>query len=205
MKVIRPRELRKFPVNSPLSGKLAAETCALTTGCTSTPQTGDCDHRGASFPTLVTRKSFLTALLALASCTAASGDPEIAASDAWARETAPGQSAAAVYLTIANRGSGDDRLIGISSPAAQQASLHETVSEDGIARMRAVDGGLALPAGETVRLEPGGAHIMLEGLTGPLRRGQRLEIQLRLERSGERRVEAQIVDPSAQGAAHGGH
>lgn len=147
----------------------------------------------------------VSAMLAFTSCTAAAGEPEIAPSDAWARETAPGQSAAAVYLTITNRGSGDDRLIGVASPVAREASLHETLSEGGIARMRAIDGGLPLPARETVRLAPGGAHIMVEGLSGPLRRGERMALELRFERSGERSVEAEVVEATAEGTRREGH
>ncbi len=151
------------------------------------------------------RTLVMSALVALAACApAGKGEPDISV-HGWARETAPGQSVAAAYLTIDNRGSGGDRLVEVSSPAARQSSLHSTVTENGIARMRAIDGGLAIPARGTIALEPGGDHVMLVGLGQPLVRGDSIALRLRFETSGERHVTVEVLEPGAGPQPHQGH
>ena len=139
-------------------------------------------------------------LLLLASC-GASGAPDIQVMDAWARETVGGQSGTAAYATIANRGSGDDRLLGVSAAPPIAASLHETTTEGGVSSMRPLENGLDIPAGATVALKPGGAHIMISGLTAPLRDGDGVKLTLRFERSGDRAVEFRAA-PAIGGASH---
>lgn len=137
-------------------------------------------------------RAVLLASLLLAACSR--GAPDIAVSDVWARETRSGETAA--YVTIVNRGSVSDRLVAVAAPAPASASLHETRYEKGIARMRPVDG-VAIPAGASVALEPAGAHVMIVGLAGPLAAGESLPLTLRFERSGERRVTAEVRPAAA--------
>lgn len=124
-------------------------------------------------------------LALLASCGPA-GTPDIAVSDGWIRESTSGPSAA--YATIANRGSATDRLVGVDT-ASGSASLHETTFEGGVARMSPLQDGLEIPAGGSVRLEPGAAHVMLMGLDRPLTAGRSVSMTLTFERSGERQVD----------------
>jgi copper(I)-binding protein len=119
--------------------------------------------------------------------------------DAWARETVADQSGTAAYATIANRGSGDDRLLSVSAVPPSAASLHETSTQGGISSMRPLENGLEIPAGSSVELKPGGAHVMISGLTGPLQEGDGLKLTLRFERSGDRAVDFRVA--SATGAA----
>jgi len=130
-------------------------------------------------------------LLLLASCSR--GDPQIQVTDAWARETVAGQSGTAAYATIANRGSGDDRLIGIDAQPPVMAMLHETSNANGVSSMRALENGLAIPSGATVPLKPGGAHIMVSGLSAPLHAGDALKLTLRFEHSGEKQVDFKVA------------
>jgi copper(I)-binding protein len=141
--------------------------------------------------------------LALLSCAAPDQPPaEIAVSDGWTREIAPGQSAAAVYLTIANKGEGRDRLVDVES-AEGDASLHTTSSADGVARMRPLEDGLDVAPRSTVELRPGGTHIMLAGLEQRPVVGQTIALTLGFERSGKRPVTIRVVP--AGGNAHSGH
>lgn len=141
-----------------------------------------------------------SATMALASCSASTTTPaKIEVSNAWARATVPGQSSAAAYLTIANTGAGDDRLLGVSTPIATGAGLHSSSSEGGVMRMRALSEGIAVPAGATVKLQPSGNHAMLTGLAAPLAKGSSFPLTLRFERSGERQVSVQVLDPSTAG------
>jgi len=136
------------------------------------------------------------ALALLAACSRPAGevgDPDIQVVHAWARPTVAGQGGTAAYMRIANFGSGEDRLLAVTAEAPAKASLHETSNEGGIARMRPVAGGLAIPKRQVVSLEPGGAHIMVTGLADPLEPGERLKLRLRFERSGNKPVEATVV------------
>ncbi len=152
------------------------------------------------------RKLILAALL-LASCGRSDAPPDLQISSAWARETLAGQTSTAAYMTLANRGAGDDRLLGASAPAPARASLHATRSEGGISRMRPLSEGLPIEARATVALAPGGTHLMIAGLQAPLAEGDVLPVTLRFERSGERRVEVRIMDAASAGPApaHQGH
>lgn len=83
----------------------------------------------------------------------------------------------AVYMRVSNRGDADITLLTASSAAAARIEFHHTVIENDIARMEKLDG-LRIPAGETLELAPGGAHIMLFDLQRDLPLDSRLALQL---------------------------
>jgi hypothetical protein len=134
---------------------------------------------------------FLAALLAVATCSAFAGTPEV--SDAWARATPPGVEVGAAYLTIQG-GDQDDRLLGASTAGAKTVELHTVVEEGGVSRMRPIDY-LPVPAGQRVTLEPKGTHLMLIGLMQPLVAGAELPLRLRFAEAGD--VEISVVVRSA--------
>ena len=76
------------------------------------------------------------------------------------------------YLTIVNKGATDDRLVSASTPVAQKAEPHKTINENGVMKMRPVDA-IEVKAGGEAVLKPGGLHLMLTGLNGPLKAGTR--------------------------------
>ena len=51
-------------------------------------------------------------------------------------------------------------------------------------KMRPVDGALTIPAGQTVRLKPGGLHLMFMGLTEQPKAGDDVTIRLDFEKAG---------------------
>ena len=136
-------------------------------------------------------KRILLAALLLASCTK-SGAPDLQIGDAWARETVAGQTATAAYMTIDNRGAGDDRLVSVETAAPARAMLHSSESSGGVSRMREMSAGLALPAGTAVQLKPGGTHVMITGLGAPLRAGDAIKLRLQFEKSGARDVDVLV-------------
>ena len=83
----------------------------------------------------------------------------------------------AVYMNISNRGESDISIISASSATADRIEFHETRVVDDMARMEALDG-LLIPAGETIELAPGGAHIMLMGLRDDLAPDSQIRMQL---------------------------
>jgi copper(I)-binding protein len=115
----------------------------------------------------------------------------------------PAGDVAAVYFTVADTDGNGDRLLGASCDAASAALLHQTRTEGGVARMTPVDGGIAIPPGGELALEPGGHHVMLMGLRRSLSRGELLEVSLVFERAGQLTLLAPVV--SADAAAHDPH
>ena len=144
------------------------------------------------------RFAILLSLLA-AACGGEPARPELKPTDGWARETVPGQTSAAAYLTIINNGTGADRLIGASTDAASHAMLHSTAIEGGVMRMRHLDDGLEIPSKTAVELSPGRTHVMLSGLKTPLQRGEKFELHLHFQRSGEKKTMIKVLDPSSAG------
>ena len=112
-------------------------------------------------------------------------------------------------MTLTNGGEVDDRLVAVASPAAARVEIHEMKMDGDVMRMREVEGGLIIPAGEIVSLVPGGYHIMFMDLVGPMVSGEMAEVTLTFERAGEVTRTVPIVDRTAikgaQPSGHGGH
>ena len=145
----------------------------------------------------------IRALTALAACTAglATAAPP-AISDAWIRATPPGAKTGAAYLTVSSDGAADS-LLAASSPAARSVELHAHVTENGLTRMQRLPE-VRVPAGERVRFEPGGLHLMLIDLAAPLVAGQRVTLALRFANAGDVEITAPVIDARAT-APHGAH
>ncbi len=125
--------------------------------------------------------ALLTACTQQETTTACAGD-EIIASNAWVRAAGEGSPMSAAYVELCNGGDTADRLIAARFDDAGAAEVHVTrMSEDGVASMAPAEGGLELPAHEKTELAPGGAHIMLIGLTGPLEEGEEAALTLEFE------------------------
>jgi hypothetical protein len=122
----------------------------------------------------------------------------------WAKATVPGQKVGGVYMEIVARE--NLRLTGVKSAVAETAQVHQMKMENGMMRMRAAPF-LELPAGKTVKLEPGGYHIMLFDIKQSLVAGQKLKLELTVEDATRRQhriaVEAIVRDRDAGPA--GGH
>ena len=123
----------------------------------------------------------LAALLAISGSSFAQTAP-VKVDKAWARATVQGQKGTGAFMSItASEGT---KLVGLSTPVAGVAEVHEMKMEGDVMKMRAVPGGLDLPAGKTVELKPGGYHVMLAGLRKPLKQGESFPLQLTFERAG---------------------
>ncbi len=110
-------------------------------------------------------------LLPLAAMNAAAAEESGPKVDrAWARATPGAARTGAAYFRI--KSPIDDRLIGLASPVAGKAELHTHSEENGIMRMRMVEGGVAVLAAQVLELKPGGPlHVMLTDLKQPLKVG----------------------------------
>ena len=97
------------------------------------------------------------------------------------------------YFTLRNVGTAPDTLLGIATDAAERATLHDIVREGGVMRMAPLIGGIPVPAGATVRLEPGARHGMLEGLARLPDPGGTVTVRFRFARAGELSVPARVI------------
>jgi len=121
----------------------------------------------------------------------------------WARPTAEGASMGAAYLSIKNAGAAADKLVSASSPVAEKVELHETREENGVMKMRPVEGGLEIAPSASQELKPGGRHIMLIGLKKRLQEGEMVPLTLTLAKAGAIDVEAKVEkrEPASATAA----
>jgi len=124
--------------------------------------------------------------------------------DLWIRASVPGQTNGAGYLQIINPSAVADKLVSVQSDAATRVELHTVMTEDGVAKMRQVQG-VDIPAHGDAKLAPGGYHVMFLQLTGPFKQDSLIPVVLKFEKAGEVRVNFAVkpstYNPSNQGAA----
>ena len=131
------------------------------------------------------------ASLALPNATlAADTDSKVSVEAPWARASAGAATTGAAYLKLKG-GAQSDALVGASTPVAASAEVHESMSENGVMKMRAVPS-LPIPAGKVVTLAPGGYHVMLFGLKHPLAAGQTFPLTLTFSHAAAETVEVKV-------------
>lgn len=113
-------------------------------------------------------------------------------SGAWVRPPMGANRPAAGYLVITNTGTEADALIGATSPVAMRVEVHETTTDSsGMSGMQPIER-LEIPAGGSVRLEPGGYHLMLMDVGETLEAGDTVELRLEFEKAGTVVVLAEV-------------
>ncbi|MDA9436461.1 copper chaperone PCu(A)C [Bradyrhizobium sp. CCBAU 51627] len=129
---------------------------------------------------------------------------DLVISQAWSRATPSGAKVAGGFLTIENKGAAPDKLVGVSAEIAGKADVHEMTTENGVMKMRPLDKGLVIEPGKTVRLAPGGYHLMLQDLKGPLKQGEKVPVTLEFEKAGKVAVSLDVQGVGAQAPGGGG-
>ncbi|MET0066702.1 MAG: copper chaperone PCu(A)C [Candidatus Thiodiazotropha sp.] len=122
---------------------------------------------------------------------AATAGDGVLVDDPYVRAVPPGQPNSASFMSLRNTTDQDQQLVGASSRVAEVVELHTHTLEDGMMRMRQVEK-IELPAGETVRLKPGGLHIMLIGLKQKLVPDEQVLLTLKFSDGSEREVSAPV-------------
>ena len=112
-----------------------------------------------------------------------------------------GSGNGAAFFTVTNNGTEADRLVSASTAVAHVVEIHEIKDNNGMKEMRPLENGLAIPAGETVLLAPGGYHIMMIGLTQDLTEGMTFELTLTFEQAGEVVVNVPVQRAAPEGDA----
>lgn len=121
----------------------------------------------------------------------------------WARSSSypsPNDFAGA-FLSIANKGLDDDRLVAASSPLAERIELHGIRVVGADIEMRPLANGVAIQAGNTMTLKPRGYHLLLLGVKEPLAKGSTLPVTLVFEKAGAVAVNFAVEEPGLIGEA----
>jgi periplasmic copper chaperone A len=130
---------------------------------------------------------------------------DLVISQPWTRATPSGAKVAGAYLTIENKGSSPDRLVGGSSEIAGKVQLHEMATESGVMKMRPLEQGLVIDPGKVVKLAPGGYHLMLFDLNRPVKQGEKVPVTLEFEKAGKVSLSLDVQGIGAQAPGeHGG-
>jgi hypothetical protein len=123
--------------------------------------------------------------------------------DAWVRTSVQGQKATGAFMKLTAKDG--VKLVAASSPVAGVTEVHEMKMEGDIMKMKAVAGGLDLPAGKTVELKPGGYHVMLMDLKAALPKDSTIPLTLVFKdaKGVESRLELKVpVATAPMAAAH---
>jgi len=120
----------------------------------------------------------LVALFWLQGCSVAEGEKGLEFNEAWVRAMPPGMKMTAGFGKLVNLEATAVEIVSFSSPMFADVSLHRTELVDGVSKMREVPV-LAIAAGETVELAPGGYHLMLMMPSADLGPGQAVTVEMK--------------------------
>ncbi|WP_310609532.1 copper chaperone PCu(A)C [Limnohabitans sp.] len=112
-------------------------------------------------------------------CAVSAFAQSVTVTDAWARATVQGQKATGAFMKITAKD--NTKLVGVSSPMAGVAEIHEMKMEKDVMKMAALSNGLDLPAGKAIELKPGSYHVMLMDLKAPLAKDTTVPLTLTLQ------------------------
>jgi periplasmic copper chaperone A len=158
-----------------------------------------------SFTSAIVGAAMLSCLLAAPARAEEVKAGDLVITQAWSRATPGGAKIGGGYLTIENKGSTPDRLIGGSADVADKIQVHEMAMNNGVMTMRSLDNGLTIEPGKTVKLAPGGYHLMMLDLKGPLKQGDKVPVTLEFEKAGKVKLSLDVQGVGAQAPAGAGN
>ena len=132
-------------------------------------------------------------LLILALLFPASALAELEFSDAWIKNLPPTIPVRAGYMTIHNPGPGMLSIVSVRSEAFGSVDVHRSFMQDGMMRMEPVDN-IEIEAGASVKLEPGGLHLMMMMPTEPTSPGDEIVVFIKLDDGSEQSLKMTVVE-----------
>ena len=124
---------------------------------------------------------------------------------AQARETPPSAKVGAGYLKIINTSKTADTLVSVSGDIAPIIEIHAMTQIDNTIRMEQLKDGVTIPAGETIKLAPGGKHLMFLNLQNQLKAGELYKVTLRFAKAGEIVVDFPVKKVTSDDNSNGAH
>jgi len=143
-------------------------------------------------------RSRIFAILLALPISAVAGQPTMTIEHAWSRAAIAGREGV-IYMTITNSGV-PDSMIGVSTPVAATAQLHQTINDNGVMKMRAVPS-LAIGHDQSVTLAPSGYHIMLMSLKQTLKQGDSFPVTVTFQKTGTLTATVTVEKAGATGMA----
>ncbi len=113
----------------------------------------------------------------------------VAVKDAWIRGTVPAQKSTGAFMEITAKN--NVRLISVESKVANAVEIHNMTMQNGVMKMFPVDG-VDVPSGKTVKLAPGGYHVMFIGLKEQMKPGERVPLKLNFELADKKRESVEL-------------
>jgi len=124
---------------------------------------------------------------------------DLVITQAWSRATPGGAKVGGGYLTIENKGTTPDKLISATADVAAKVEVHEMAMNNGTMTMRPLENGVMIEPGKTVKLAPGGLHLMMMDLKNPLKQGDKVPVTLQFEKAGKVAVTLGVQGVGAKG------
>lgn len=152
-------------------------------------------------------KPLILAAIVAAATSLSAAASGLMAMNPFAFETTKVAKTGAAYIPVMSQGAAD-RLIGAASSAAKRVEIHTHIKGDnGVMKMRQVDGPLPVTEDAPLKMAPGGVHVMLMGLNAPLTAGDTVPVTLVFEAAGKIVVEVPVVarESRAESGGHSGH
>ncbi|WP_395660688.1 copper chaperone PCu(A)C [Aestuariivirga sp.] len=115
----------------------------------------------------------------------------------WSRQSPMAADVAAGFLTIANTGQEDDRLVKAETAISSMTQIHGMKMEGDVMKMFELPEGIPIPAGGTVELKPKSLHLMFMGLAKPPAEGEHFTATLTFEKAGTVEVQFDVLAPGA--------
>jgi hypothetical protein len=143
-------------------------------------------------------------LLLLIGSSIAMADTTFTISEPWIREAPPTARVMAGYMTINNATDSPVTVTAISSPDFENAEIHRTVIEEGVARMLPVRQ-REVPANSQLKLEPGGLHLMLFDPQRPLAAGETVTLIIHRSNAGDVTASAPVIRKTGVDHSHHHH
>lgn len=144
------------------------------------------------------KTTLLTALVALSLSTALAADEytlgDLIIDDPYTRTTPPMAPVGGGFMTITNNGKESATLVSGTAEFAEVVEIHEMKMADNVMKMRQLEDGLEIPAGETIELKPGGYHLMFIKLAEQMQEDDRHKATLKFAKAGEIEVEFVVKD-----------
>jgi len=147
------------------------------------------------------RRIAVSLALVVTLLTGCASSPEVTAGDLWIKSSAMSVEGGmtAVYGVIVNNTASDIVLVGGSTTVAGVVEVHEMAMIDGAMKMQKIDGGLVVPAGGSVVLEPGGNHLMLMQLTEEITAGEEVSVTFDFDGAADLTVDGIVAKPAEGG------
>ena len=123
---------------------------------------------------------------------------QIVVEKAWVRATPKMAVTGGGYITVTNRGPGEDHLLNVTTPVAEKIQFHAMAIDNGVAKMTQFSA-IELHPGVPVVFKPGGIHMMLLGLKHQLKEGETVPLTLAFEKADAIEVDARVLGIGATG------